>query len=176
METWADAAWLKDDLIKDLRDWYKFEPNRSVDVCAMMRHYLHETEYENRPEVMDGIMDSIGRWMKNEPYPDPTAWQHKFDSTAAANELERLLDEYLEDVAAADDPAALAVACKEKVQALDEKHEGYLMDTWRRETLHELFEGTVALAQAPDMALAPAPEPEPEQESTDMGGQQMGGM
>ena len=71
-----------------------------------------------------------------------------------------ILDEYIDDLIAAEgDPAAISECVRDtvlKINALNEKCGGYLIDTWRRERLCSFINSaaeTAGLSQEKDLTL-----------------------
>lgn len=136
----------KKELLDDLRKFITFVPDREQDLMTMMRQYLNA-----EPGSREPILQNLLRCANGEAYPDPRAGsRHYTESDVQA--LGAVIDRYLEQLPACEGDADKIQACVNgavrEINALNQRSELYLIDTWRREELCAILNGAAELAGA----------------------------
>ena len=134
-------------LLADLRKFIAFVPNREQDLMDMMRQYLNA-----EPSGREAILQNLLRCANGEPYPDPRAGSHHY-TESDVQAMGAVIDRYLEQLPACEGDSDKIQACVDgavrEINALNQRSELYLIDTFRREELCAILNGAAELAGAP---------------------------
>lgn len=124
---------IKASLLEDMLSFITYTPNRESDILAFMGQY-QKAERECRPP----ILEHLRACMDGGEYPNPYAENYHYTPEDVST-CGTILDEYTASLAAAvGNTGAISECVRETVcqlNALDEKCDHYLIDTWRRERL-----------------------------------------
>lgn len=144
----------KADILEDMLSCITYTPNRESDILAFMEQY-QKAERERRPSILKHLrscMDSCN-------YPNPYAGSYHY-TAEDVSACEKILDDYIKNLAGADgDPAAVSECVRDAVSQindLNEKCDGCLIDTWRRERLCGFINSaaeSAGLVQKSDLTL-----------------------
>ena len=124
---------IKASLLEDMLSFITYTANRESDILAFMGLYQ-----KAEPECRPNILDNLRACMDGNDYPNPYAESYHY-TAADVSACGDILDEYLKNLATAEgNPDAISECVRKTVgqlNALNEKCEQYLIDTWRRERL-----------------------------------------
>lgn len=136
----------KKELLADLRAFITFVPDREQDLMAMMRQYLNA-----EPGGREPILQNLLRCAKGEQYPDPRGGSYHY-TESDVQAVGAVIDRYLEQLPACEGNAGRIQACVDgavrEINALNQRSELYLIDTFRREELCAILNGAAELAGA----------------------------
>lgn len=142
-DPWKDR---KEELLVDLRKFITHVPDREQDLMTLMRDYL-AAEAEGREPILQNLLHCAA----GEPYPDPRAGSYHY-TEADIRALGDVIDRYLEQLPSCGGDAEAIQQCMDaavrEINALYQKSELYLIDTWRREELCAILNGAAELAGA----------------------------
>lgn len=144
----------KTGILEDMLSFIRYTPNREADILAFMEKY-QKAEYKERPFILEHLRDC----MDGKEYPNPYAGSYHY-TPEDVSLLGNILDEYMDNLAAAEGDAAAIGECVRdtvlKINALNEECGQHLIDTWRRERLCRFINSaakTAGLMQGEDLTL-----------------------
>lgn len=131
-------------ILEDMRSSITYVPNREQDILAFMERY-QKSDSEERP----AILDSLRRCMDGQEYPNPYAGSYPY-TPEDVSLCEKALDEYIGGLIAADNDKNTVLRCtraaEERLNALNDRCGGGLIDPWRGERLRDFISGGAELA------------------------------
>lgn len=144
----------KADILEDMLSCITYTPNRESDILAFMEQY-QKAERERRPAILKHLRSC----MDGGEYPNPYAGSYHY-TAEDVSACDKILDNYIENLAGADgDPAAVSECVRgavSQINDLNEKCDGCLIDTWRRERLCGFINSaaeSAGLVQEADLTL-----------------------
>lgn len=126
-------------ILQDLLDPITYTPDRNHDIYTMMHSYLaDETDATDKEEILKNLVNCIEGRVYEQPDAIARDYYSKEDVDAVAATMDAFIDGLIEGCAEGHLPPAqkLTDAAWGKINALDEKSNGCLLDTWRREEIH----------------------------------------
>lgn len=123
----------KASLLEDMLSFITYTANRDSDILAFMGQYQ-----KAEPECRSAILEHLRACMDGKEYPNPYAGSYHY-TASDVSACGDILDDYLKNLAAAKGDPATVSECVGKtvcrINALNEKCDQNLIDTWRRERL-----------------------------------------
>lgn len=135
---------IKASLLEDMLSFITYTPNRESDILGFMGLY-QKAEPECRPDILENLRSC----MDGKEYPNPYAGSYHY-TPSDVSVCSDILEEYLKSLAAAEGDTNAIINCVRqtvgRLNALNEKCELYLIDTWRRERLCSFINTAAELA------------------------------
>jgi hypothetical protein len=126
-------------ILNDILAPITYSPDRQSDIYTMMRSYLSdEIGAADKEKILKNLVDCI----EGQPYEQPVGAVRDYYTRAEveklANIMDRFIDGLIEGCADGHLPPAKALTDRAWLEmiTLDEITGGYLLDTWRRENIH----------------------------------------
>ena len=115
-------------LVEDLYGCIEYEPNKENDILCFMEQYIKGLPSQ-RPRIMEQLLHCIN----DEPYKNPYAAYQHYDKKDV-KEFESCLFEYLDNIG-----EEQLIKLIRKINKLNDKCRGQIMDNWRKERLINLL-------------------------------------
>lgn len=144
----------KNSILEDMLSFIRYTPNREADILAFMEKY-QKADQEERPIILEHLRCC----MDGKEYPNPYAYTYHY-TQEDVHLMGQILDEYIENLISAEgNPDCISKCVRDavlRINELNDKCEGYLIDTWRRERLCTFINSaakTAGLSQEKDHTL-----------------------